>query len=617
MRMQRENQPTWKPWIPEEPYRTQVPKSNISMEGWLTAMEVADDGMCKGWRDQIDTLIIFAGLFSATVTAFTVESYRWLKETPSDTLARLELRVLLSAAHDAATDSLAPAAFNVDAASILINALWFASLGLALAAVVVSILCKQWLYEYQRYENITTEESFLIHGLRYRGLLAWRVPEIIGSLPLLLQTALVLFLIGLLVLLVPLQPIVGSIVCAIVGVTLLFLGITTILPSIQYIYPKFRTQCAYKSSQSWSFFVISAFWMFDFRMFTNWAMIDHWEVTCVSNGMGFTLSRVYELLSNSIDAFQSIYAFLADTSLKPTIWADLEILSDFIDGLDAPRKDAILSLSGTMETHINLGHGARRVKELKGHAEAHAGRLKPRYRIRTWGAMSRHLAGPLPIEPSHHYQLQTQKTLCQLLKSDDHFSNSTIYNRYVEHWARCMEGWPTQATSNKLANEIFYPIHRATQGHIRWDPVIASYLVGLFSHLLRENFVSMDAMNSLVIHCSGLVKCHYHQPLSSSPFVLLQDIQNWVNRMPDSDLTEKATSAGQVLYRLVYKGDLFVELSHTSEEEKRDLREFAQFFIEFIEGLENLHEPIRLLPHFGERPLVILRSYLDQYPPPS
>lgn len=416
-----------------------------------------------------------AGLFSATVTAFTVESYRWLQETPADTLARLKLRNLLSTAHDPAIDRLAPAIFNVSPASILINTLWFASLALALAAVVVSILCKQWLYEYQRYDNFTTEESFLIHGLRYRGLQAWRVPEIIGSLPILLQTALVLFLIGLLVLLGPLQPVVGSIVAAIVGLIFLFLGVTTILPSIQYIYPKFRTQCAYKSSQSWSFFVISAFWMFDFRLFTNWATLDHWEVTCVSNGMGHTLSRVYELLSNNIDAFQSIYSFLANMSLNPTIWADLNLLSDFVDGLDVSRRDAILSVSGAIETDVNSNHGVRRIQELKGYAGEYIDRLKPKYRTRTWSAKRRHLAGPLPIEPSHHYQLQTQKTLYQFLKSDVHFANPAIYNRYAEHWARCIGEEPTSNTSIKLGSEIFYPIHRASQGHIQWDPGSSNY----------------------------------------------------------------------------------------------------------------------------------------------
>lgn len=90
-----------------------------------------------------------------------------MEETPADTLARLQLRNLLNVTHDPAIDRLAPAVFNLSTTSVLINTLWFASLTLALSAVVVSILCKQWLYEYQRYDNFTTEEYFLIRGLRY------------------------------------------------------------------------------------------------------------------------------------------------------------------------------------------------------------------------------------------------------------------------------------------------------------------------------------------------------------------------------------------------------------------------------------------------------------------
>lgn len=36
-----------------------MPKDEQAMEGWVKAVKESDDGMCQGWRDQIDTLIIF------------------------------------------------------------------------------------------------------------------------------------------------------------------------------------------------------------------------------------------------------------------------------------------------------------------------------------------------------------------------------------------------------------------------------------------------------------------------------------------------------------------------------------------------------------------------------
>ncbi|EJD46863.1 hypothetical protein AURDEDRAFT_22173, partial [Auricularia subglabra TFB-10046 SS5] len=56
-------------------------------EAWQKCSELVenhDRGMCEAYREQIDTLLVFAGLFSAVVTAFTVESYHWLHADAAD-----------------------------------------------------------------------------------------------------------------------------------------------------------------------------------------------------------------------------------------------------------------------------------------------------------------------------------------------------------------------------------------------------------------------------------------------------------------------------------------------------------------------------------------------------
>lgn len=52
-------QSEWKPWKPDGPYRTKIPEHPSAMEDWVKAMDASDDGMCKGWREQIDNLVIF------------------------------------------------------------------------------------------------------------------------------------------------------------------------------------------------------------------------------------------------------------------------------------------------------------------------------------------------------------------------------------------------------------------------------------------------------------------------------------------------------------------------------------------------------------------------------
>ncbi|EEB93835.1 hypothetical protein MPER_07463, partial [Moniliophthora perniciosa FA553] len=61
------------------------PTIDQSWEAVLKAVGRYDDDMVKNWRDDIDTLLVFAGLFSAVVTAFAVESYKWLSEDANDT----------------------------------------------------------------------------------------------------------------------------------------------------------------------------------------------------------------------------------------------------------------------------------------------------------------------------------------------------------------------------------------------------------------------------------------------------------------------------------------------------------------------------------------------------
>ncbi|KZV90725.1 hypothetical protein EXIGLDRAFT_616544, partial [Exidia glandulosa HHB12029] len=104
-----------------------------------------DDGLLKGWNNTIDILLTFAGLFSAAVTAFVVESYQFLQP------AGLDLGMALYALATNDTTSLlnlATAASRPSSTARWINGLWFTSLFFALAAAFLCILVKQWLDEY-------------------------------------------------------------------------------------------------------------------------------------------------------------------------------------------------------------------------------------------------------------------------------------------------------------------------------------------------------------------------------------------------------------------------------------------------------------------------------------
>ncbi|KAJ7598172.1 hypothetical protein C8J56DRAFT_162111 [Mycena floridula] len=217
--------------------------------------------MVKDWNNDIDTVLIFAGLFSATVTAFVIESYQWLSEDSSDKTVRLlsQISVHFGAANISLEDQ---KPFEVDPRSIRINAVWFLSLLLALSAASSGIIAKQWLREYRRDAAMSSKQSFALRQLRYESWNTWKVPAIIATLPLLLEVALVLFFAGVLDLLFPLNGVVFAVASSAVALTVASLIITTMAPTLYVWWQFFRyryyhsipwhelTPCAFKSPQS-------------------------------------------------------------------------------------------------------------------------------------------------------------------------------------------------------------------------------------------------------------------------------------------------------------------------------------------------------------------------------
>ncbi|EKM52133.1 uncharacterized protein PHACADRAFT_58701, partial [Phanerochaete carnosa HHB-10118-sp] len=120
-----------------------------------------DIGEMEDYADDIDTLLVFAGLFSAILTAFLVETYPMLQADNTDTTNQLlaisvatQLRTAGTVVADTLNQTLTTFSdtlttpFSPSTASRWINALFFLSLIFGLAAALFSILAKQWIREY-------------------------------------------------------------------------------------------------------------------------------------------------------------------------------------------------------------------------------------------------------------------------------------------------------------------------------------------------------------------------------------------------------------------------------------------------------------------------------------
>ncbi|KAL0577354.1 hypothetical protein V5O48_004637 [Marasmius crinis-equi] len=249
-------------------------------DSWRIVMKEVidiDDEQLKGWKEDIDTLLVFAGLFSAVVTAFTIESYQWLSDDTQDTTVALLTQIFQQMSNQTITP-VKP--FQATPSNVRINTFWFLSLIIALVDALFGLLCKQWLREHRRQARTRTpEEGLALHWLRRESLEIWHVPTFIAALPMLLELALFLFFAGLLELLWSRHPIPFGIATVVVGLAILVYVGTTIIPSIDIIRqalqvtPKFKHArmhpqklsaedllsslppiefvCPYKSPQAW------------------------------------------------------------------------------------------------------------------------------------------------------------------------------------------------------------------------------------------------------------------------------------------------------------------------------------------------------------------------------
>ncbi|KAH9847088.1 hypothetical protein C2E23DRAFT_890292 [Lenzites betulinus] len=221
-----------------------------------TKAQTFGDDMVSRWNREIDTYLLFAGLFSAILTAFNVQSYQLLQPGgPNPTVQALERISLqlhsfsISYPFVNSTQPGGPVLRDVQSgtpvvarSAVWLNILWFSGLILSLTSALIGIVAKQWLSEYSAVSGSSRDKA-RTRQYRAANLVKWHVGDIILLIPVLLVLSLAFFLAGLLVLLWTLHPsvaIVASVLIAIAAVFTLVVGIL----------PVFSVSCAYLSPQS-------------------------------------------------------------------------------------------------------------------------------------------------------------------------------------------------------------------------------------------------------------------------------------------------------------------------------------------------------------------------------
>ncbi|GJE95062.1 hypothetical protein PsYK624_112410 [Phanerochaete sordida] len=210
--------------------------------GWtylLSSGQDYDEEKIDNWKSEIDNLLVFAGLFSGVVTSFTLESYSWLSPDSADTTNQLLLQISAQLAAFAVSPGYAnstapiatiPASFTPDHTDVLINMLWFLSLTFSLIAVFFAIAAQQWLRALPLPRHIPLNDSVRLWQSRRTHFIGFQVPNIIIMLPVLLQVAVILFLVGLYYLLQSLNHPITTAFAVVAGIPFFLYGLSLFGP---------------------------------------------------------------------------------------------------------------------------------------------------------------------------------------------------------------------------------------------------------------------------------------------------------------------------------------------------------------------------------------------------
>ncbi|KAJ3491253.1 hypothetical protein NLI96_g830 [Meripilus lineatus] len=178
--------------------------------GWMKLAQKLQDhdiSTIGSYKEDIDTLLVFAGLFSAVLATFSVESYKLLQPD----FAQASVIILSQISQQLNSFSINPSfvnasqqvapqlltSFEPSRSVVLINVFWFLSLAFSLATASLAMLVKQWLRAYLSNDSTSPQAQVRVRHFRHNALLKWNVFQIASILPSFLQFALALFFIAL------------------------------------------------------------------------------------------------------------------------------------------------------------------------------------------------------------------------------------------------------------------------------------------------------------------------------------------------------------------------------------------------------------------------------------
>ncbi|KAJ7231500.1 hypothetical protein C8J57DRAFT_1196534 [Mycena rebaudengoi] len=212
---------------------------------YISEAEKYDKALVESWKSDMGGMLIFAGLFSASLTAFLIESYKTLSPSSGDTtvllLSQISLQ-LAASANSSAFSPVPPTPFTPPTTSLVCNALWFVSLGFSLSSALIATLLDQWARDFLHRSEMRSAPVVRarIFSYLYYGLKRFNMHAVVEVIPLLLHASLLLFLTGLVAFLLPVNRVITGVVVGLLALLFLIYCTLTVLPML-YLDCPYRT----------------------------------------------------------------------------------------------------------------------------------------------------------------------------------------------------------------------------------------------------------------------------------------------------------------------------------------------------------------------------------------
>ncbi|KAJ7034292.1 hypothetical protein C8F04DRAFT_1002093, partial [Mycena alexandri] len=193
----------------------------------------------------MEGMLIFAGLFSASLTAFIIESYKTLTADSDDATVQLlaQISQQLAAAANGSTFTIPPPThFAPPASSLVCNVLWFLSLGLSLSCALIATLLEQWARDFLHRADMRSAPVVRarIYSFLYYGLKDFKMHTVVDIIPLLLHASLAFFFAGLVAFLLPINIVLAVVAAVLLTVIMGVYCLLTLLP-LWYLDCPYRT----------------------------------------------------------------------------------------------------------------------------------------------------------------------------------------------------------------------------------------------------------------------------------------------------------------------------------------------------------------------------------------